>query len=81
MKVIKFGGTSVGSVEGLQHVKAIVAKQSESPVVVVVSAISGMTDLLIHTSHMAAAGEATYEENIRLMRDRHIQLIKGVFPV
>ena len=52
MKVMKFGGTSVGSVESILNVKKIVESQTE-PVIVVVSALGGITDSLIRASSMA----------------------------
>ena len=53
MKVIKFGGTSVGSANSILSVKRIV-EAVEEPVIVVVSALGGITDKLINTSKMAA---------------------------
>ena len=58
--VMKFGGTSVGSVRALQHVIEIVAKarqQNDHEVVVVVSAMSGVTDRLLNAAHRAEAGD------------------------
>ena len=55
MKVLKFGGTSVGTVKSLTHVKRIVESEEE-PVIVVVSALGGITDKLINTSQMAPRG-------------------------
>ena len=49
MKVMKFGGTSVGSVNSILSVKQIV-EAVEEPVIVVVSALGGITDKLINTS-------------------------------
>ena len=66
MKVMKFGGTSVGSVESILSVKRIVeAEAGREPVIVVVSALGGITDKLIKTSRMAAAGDAAYEDEFR----------------
>ena len=53
MKVLKFGGSSVGSVNSILSVKKIV-EAVEEPVIVVVSALGGITDQLIHTSQMAS---------------------------
>ena len=55
MKVLKFGGTSVGSVESIMSLKRIVESQKEQ-VIVVVSALGGITDKLIATSKLAVAG-------------------------
>ena len=52
MKVLKFGGTSVGSVESILNLKKIV-EACDEPVVVVVSALGGITDKLINTSKLA----------------------------
>lgn len=62
MKVLKFGGTSVGTVESILSVKKIVEAIDE-PVIVVVSALGGITDKLLQTSVMAAQGDVTYEKN------------------
>ena len=59
MKVLKFGGTSVGSVESILSVKKIVEAEEE-PVVVVVSALGRITDKLIKTSKLALAGDLSY---------------------
>ena len=62
MKVMKFGGTSVGSVNSILSVKRIVESASAGePVIVVVSALGGITDKLINTSKMAATGDSAYE--------------------
>lgn len=55
MKVLKFGGTSVGTVESLRNVKSIVESCNER-VIVVVSALGGFTDQLIATARKAEAG-------------------------
>lgn len=52
MKVLKFGGTSVGSIESLKNVKNIVESQDDQ-VIVVVSALGGVTDLLLYMTHKA----------------------------
>ena len=64
MKVIKFGGTSVGSVDSILSVKKIIEGQSE-PVIVVVSALGGITDKLLKTSQMAVMGDASYQHHSR----------------
>ena len=78
MKVMKFGGTSVGSVESILRVKRIVEAQQE-PVIVVVSALGGITDKLIQTSRMAASGDAAYENEFREIVSRHVEMVKRVF--
>ncbi|MBP5196433.1 MAG: bifunctional aspartate kinase/homoserine dehydrogenase I [Bacteroidaceae bacterium] len=77
MKVLKFGGTSVGSVESILSVKRIVESESEQ-VVVVVSALGGITDQLLKTSTMAMAGDKTYGDMFQDMVSRHVNLINAV---
>ena len=79
MKVLKFGGTSVGSVESIQNVKQIV-EACEEQVIVVVSAFGGITDQLISTARMAASGDRGYETCYRQILDRHIDMIEQVIP-
>lgn len=79
MKVMKFGGTSVGSVNSILSVKKIV-EAAEEPVIVVVSALGGVTDQLINTSKMASAGDSRYEGEFREIVFRHVEMIKAVIP-
>jgi aspartokinase len=69
MKVMKFGGTSVGSVNSILTIKKIVESVDE-PVIVVVSAVGGVTDMLIKTSKLAAAGDAEYQVDFQAIRDK-----------
>ena len=77
MKVLKFGGTSVGSVESILNLKKIVEGQDE-PVVVVVSALGGITDKLINTSKLAVAGDEAYLSAYDEMVERHHQMIDAI---
>ncbi|MBR6032981.1 MAG: bifunctional aspartate kinase/homoserine dehydrogenase I [Bacteroidaceae bacterium] len=79
MKVMKFGGTSVGSVESILSVKKIVEGQTE-PVIVVVSALGGITDKLIRTSQMAVEGDASYLKSFGEIVERHEEMIDAVIP-
>ncbi|MBQ9170766.1 MAG: bifunctional aspartate kinase/homoserine dehydrogenase I [Bacteroidaceae bacterium] len=79
MKVIKFGGTSVGSVESILSVKRIVERQTE-PVIVVVSALGGITDKLIKTSQMAVEGDALYQMSFEEIKTRHEEMITAIIP-
>ena len=80
MKVLKFGGTSVGSVKGVLSVKKIVEAQDE-PVIVVVSALSGVTDQLYSITRLACDGDKSYLAEYNLMLARHLEVIEGVIPV
>lgn len=66
----------MGTVESLHNVKQIVEGLTE-PAVVVVSALGGLTDQLILTANMAAAGDDKYKDNIKKIRDRHHKIIEG----
>ena len=79
MKVLKFGGSSVGSVNSILSVKKIV-EAVEEPVIVVVSALGGITDQLIKTSEMAADGNPAYEKEYREIVNRHIEMVYTVIP-
>ena len=80
MKVLKFGGSSVGSKESILNLKGIVESQSDD-VIVVVSALGGITDRLINTAKLAAKGDKQYEEELSLMLKRHEQMIRDVIEV
>ena len=79
MKVLKFGGTSVGTVDSLRNVKSIVEQCTEQ-VIVVVSALGGLTDRLISTAKIAATGDVSYESHYNEIRDRHHNVISGIVP-
>ncbi len=79
MKVLKFGGSSVGSAESILSVKRIVEAQTE-PVIVVVSALGGITDQLIRTSQLAVNGDVAYLTSYAEMSQRHHSMIDAVIP-
>jgi aspartokinase/homoserine dehydrogenase 1 len=76
---MKFGGTSVGSVDSILKVKQIVEAEKE-PVIVVVSALGGITDQLIRTAAMATQGNIAYETEFDCMVRRHEDMIQQVIP-
>lgn len=77
MKVLKFGGTSVGSVESLKNVKKIVESIPEKAIVVV-SALGGLTDKLISTAERASKGDESWKEEIDEIRKRHYHITDNV---
>ncbi len=79
MKVLKFGGSSVGSVSSMLSVKKIVESVDDN-VIVVVSALGGITDKLINTSKMAAAGDSAYEKEMKEIVNRHIEMVYTLIP-
>ena len=79
MKVLKFGGTSVGTVESLRNVKQIV-ESIDGPVVVVVSALGGLTDRLISTARMAEKADQSYISELQAMKSRHYDIVNTLVP-
>ena len=77
MKVMKFGGTSVGSVESILSLKKIVEAEKDS-VIVVVSALGGITDKLIATSQLALNGDEIWKDEFDAMQSRHHEMVNTV---
>jgi aspartokinase/homoserine dehydrogenase 1 len=80
MKVLKFGGTSVANSESLSNVLKIVQKQKGS-IAVVVSALGGITDLLMEMLSLAQSGEDHYKDNLAVIEKRHLDTIKKCVPI
>ena len=79
MKVLKFGGTSVGSVKSILCLKRIVEREAKTqPIIVVVSALGGITDKLLSTAQMALNGDDRYKTEFDAMVTRHHQMIDTV---
>ncbi|MDE6409449.1 MAG: aspartate kinase [Muribaculaceae bacterium] len=79
MKVLKFGGTSVGTVASLTNVKEIIDALDE-PAIVVVSALGGLTDRLIATAKSSAEGKEDYVEEMNVISSRHYDIIDALIP-
>ena len=76
---MKFGGTSVGSVKSVLSLKRIVEKEaSKQPIVVVVSALGGITDQLLSTARMALKGDDRWRTEFDAMMERHHRMIDEV---
>ncbi len=78
MQVLKFGGTSVGSAEGVQRVKEIVSASDEQ-LIIVVSAINGITDRLIKMAGLAEKGDKACFDELKLISDIHNDIIEELF--
>lgn len=79
MKVLKFGGTSVGSVKSILSLKRIVENEAKrQPIVVVVSALGGITDKLIATSKLALEGDTRWKDEFDSMISRHHKMIVSI---
>ena len=80
--VMKFGGTSVADAERIRQAAAIVQKHAErgNQVVVVVSALSRITDLIIAVLNASRAGNAAeMDAGLRQLRERHEQVLRALF--
>lgn len=78
LKVLKFGGTSVGTIDSLKNVKSIVEGLSE-PAIVIVSALGGLTDKLIATANQAAEGVYDADTMAHICQ-RHYDIINELVP-
>ena len=82
MKVLKFGGTSVANSDNIKKVKDIVANEAKnSKVVIVVSALGGITNLLLEAAYKASKQDENYKKLLKNIDDRHIDAVKGLIPV
>lgn len=82
MQVLKFGGTSVANAENISKVVSIVKEATKKEKsVVVVSALGGVTDLLLGAAALAAEGNETYKEKLATIEQRHIETVKQLIPV
>ena len=81
MKVMKFGGTSVGSVNSILNLKDIVETAAKDErLIVVVSALGGVTDKLLKTANLAVDGNLAFNEEFQEIITRHHELVDAVIP-
>jgi aspartokinase/homoserine dehydrogenase 1 len=78
MKVLKFGGTSVGTAENIRKVKSIVESQNVD-VIVVVSALGGITDKILNAARKASIGSGDFHADLREIKNRHEEVIRLLF--
>lgn len=82
MKVLKFGGTSVANAQNIKLVLDIVINKSkQDKLVVVVSALSKVTDLLQLAANKAAANDESYKEIVAEIEKKHLDTLKDLIPV
>ncbi|MAU27037.1 MAG: bifunctional aspartate kinase/homoserine dehydrogenase I [Muricauda sp.] len=80
MKVLKFGGTSVANAANIQRVKSIVENTKSDRVFVVVSALGGITDLLMEALNRASKNDKGYAQVLEAIEKRHLETVKALFP-
>ncbi|MEO6915472.1 MAG: bifunctional aspartate kinase/homoserine dehydrogenase I, partial [Chitinophagaceae bacterium] len=82
MKVLKFGGSSVANADNINKVAAIIGEASSADsIVVVVSAMGGITDLLITCGTLASKGDEQYKVKLQEIENRHLEASKALIPV
>ena len=82
MQVLKFGGTSVANGENISQVVAIVKNTIQKDrTVLVVSALGGVTDLLLNAAALAADGDESFSEKLTIIEQRHLETVKALIPV
>lgn len=82
MQVLKFGGSSVANAENINKVVAIVGKNnSQGKKIIVVSALGGVTDLLIRAAVLAEAGDESYKTVLKEIEERHLAETRQLIPV
>ncbi|HMU45873.1 MAG TPA: bifunctional aspartate kinase/homoserine dehydrogenase I [Chitinophagaceae bacterium] len=82
MQVLKFGGTSVANAENIRKVIAVVKEAIQKErTVVVVSALGGVTDLLLTAAEQAADGNDSYKDNLGVIEQRHLEAVKQLIPL
>lgn len=81
MKVLKFGGTSVANSQNITLVKNIVRQTSSDKTIVVVSALGGITDLLLKTALLAAQQDKAYKHVLQQIEDRHLEAVRELIPI
>jgi aspartokinase/homoserine dehydrogenase 1 len=85
MQVLKFGGTSVANAENMNKVSSIVqqslVRMPQGKTIVVVSALGGVTDVLLQSGGLAAGGDESYKEQLQKVEQRHLEAVKALIPV
>ncbi len=81
MQVLKFGGTSVANAENIKKVIEIVKLSAvNDKTIVVVSALGGVTDLLLNTALLSEKGNEAYKEKLNEFEQRHLEAVKQLIP-
>ncbi|MFY8096451.1 MAG: aspartate kinase, partial [Flavobacterium sp.] len=82
MVVLKFGGTSVANAQNIKlAIQIIENKVKNNQLIVVVSALSGVTDMLINTSNKAASKDESYKKNLEEIKQKHIETISNLISI
>ncbi|TAF62911.1 MAG: bifunctional aspartate kinase/homoserine dehydrogenase I, partial [Flavobacterium sp.] len=81
MIVLKFGGSSVANAENIKKVVKVIQQPQYQHAVVIVSALGGVTDLLLQLGNNAANGQIIYKEQIITVEKRHLDTVQALLPI
>ena len=82
MQVLKFGGSSVANAENIEKVVTLVLEAlRKDRTILVVSALGGITDMLIQAATTAAAGDESYKDKLQVIEHRHLETVKSLLPL
>ncbi len=82
MRVLKFGGSSVANAENINKIVSILQDRLlKDKLILVVSALGGITDSLLSTVVMASEANTTYKSNLEKIENRHLEMVKQLIPV
>jgi len=82
MKVLKFGGTSVGNAENITKVIDILKnKAQKDKLAVVVSALNGTTDAILNAAKLAKKGNKDYEKSFKEIEKNHLETVRALIPI
>ncbi|MBS1666920.1 MAG: bifunctional aspartate kinase/homoserine dehydrogenase I [Bacteroidetes bacterium] len=82
MQVLKFGGSSVANAENIgKTISIILETVKKDRTIVVASALGGITDILLKSGALAAAGDEAYQEQLQIIEQRHLETVKELIPL
>jgi len=82
MQVLKFGGSSVANAENVNKIVSILrGRHGKEKIIMVVSALGGITDALISGVALASKGDSLYKEELQKIETRHLEMVKQLIPV
>jgi bifunctional aspartokinase / homoserine dehydrogenase 1 len=82
MQILKFGGSSVASAENIKKVIQIIQQKiNNTTTVVVVSALGGITDLLLQAANVASQNDENYKAYLQQIETRHLESVKKLIPI
>ncbi|HEY4064832.1 MAG TPA: bifunctional aspartate kinase/homoserine dehydrogenase I [Puia sp.] len=82
MQVLKFGGSSVANGENINKVVSLVRQAlTRDRTIVIVSALGGITDMLIRAAQLASSGDESYKEKLQEVERRHLETVKTLLPL